>query len=70
MGAVGEVEKRVPAGARHQRSTLVRKSGPNDMPGVQPAPKEENGPVPERDGNLGRHRVEMLALRLGRGGVL
>ena len=47
-----------------------RRDAANNVPGVQPAPEEENGPVLVGDVEAGRDRLELLALRAQRGGVV
>lgn len=55
-----------PAKARDQREAAQRHR-PHHMPAVQPAPAEENRPMPERDISAGRDRVELPSLRGERG---
>lgn len=64
MEAIGEIAKRLVERARDQREALARKSGPDNLPGVQSHPEEKDGPMPERDGNDGRGGLELLALRM------
>lgn len=52
------------------RQAVAGQQRPDAMPGVQPASEKENGPMPERDENGGRDRVELLALSEQRRGVL
>lgn len=57
-----EISKRHSEGQRH-RGQAASGNAAHDMPGVQPAPKEEARPVPERDVQAGWLGVDVLALR-------
>jgi len=64
--AMNEIRKRNSGQARHTAAPGHR-NATHDMPGVQPAPAQENRPMPERDNQAGRGGVGMLALRMERG---
>jgi hypothetical protein len=51
-------------------ATMAGQQRPDHLPGVQPAPEKENGPVPERDAQTGRGGVALPSLRPQRRGVL
>jgi hypothetical protein len=64
--AIHAVARRVVEATRH-RVEVARQSRPDNVPGMQPHPKEENRPMPECEQDAGRGGVELLALRMERG---
>lgn len=61
---LNEIKRRDFERSRDQRQASGGQPA-NNLPAMQPDPKEETRPVSERDVPAGRHRLEMLALRLG-----
>ena len=61
-----EIRKRDSEKARHSGSAGIGHSASN-VPGVQLAPKEKTGFMPQRDVQAGRVGLDMLALRMERG---
>ena len=59
LNAIG---KRNSEPERHPGAAAARQSAP-DLPGMQPQPAKEEGPVYKRDVQAGRSGLEMLALR-------
>ena len=57
------IKQRDTGPARHQREADAREPA-DDLPGVQPHPAKEAGPVPVGDVQAGRGGLEMLALRM------
>ena len=53
-----------------RRQTMDRGSCEDDVPGVQREQGQEDGPMPERDEEAVRDRVDVLALQLDGGSVL
>lgn len=51
------------AGGGDTDAALARERGPMPMPGMQPAPEEENGPMPEHHPDAGRAGLELPPLR-------
>ena len=51
------------AGGWHSAAPVAREQRPVGLPGMQPAPEEKNGSVPERDANVGRDRVALPSLQ-------
>ncbi|WP_422028133.1 hypothetical protein [Roseovarius sp.] len=60
--AVNEIRKRHSEGQR-DRGQAAGGNAAHDLPGMQPATKEETRPVSERDVQGGRDRLALLALR-------
>lgn len=52
-----------PAGVGAGQSALAGQRGSMPVPGMQPAPEEENGPLPFGDAQAGRDRNSLLALQ-------
>lgn len=57
-------------GHGYSARTMGGERDADDLPGMQPVAKEENGSVPERQPQAGRDRRELLALRMGGGEVV
>lgn len=60
--AINAKRERDTARCRDQRSAVERHDADN-LPGVQRAASEQERPLPERELQVGRDRLELLALR-------
>lgn len=65
-----EIRNRNIASARHHGSALVGKSGEGNLSELQPHAAQEAGRVPEYHANAGGDSGELLALRMGNGGIV
>lgn len=57
------IRERNLARGRDQRPAVARQQRAVPMPAMQPDQEEENGPMSQRDAEVGRDRLALLALR-------